>query len=48
MKQNVCLSVDKDLWKRYKEYCHNYGFSASRHYEIFIESEMEGFECHSK
>ena len=40
--KNVTLSVDEDLYNRYREFCKKRGWLISRQFEIMMEEKMEG------
>ncbi|MHC1630861.1 MAG: hypothetical protein ACXQT4_00970 [Methanotrichaceae archaeon] len=40
--KNVTLSVDEDLYNKYREFCKKKGWLISRQFEIMMEEQMEG------
>jgi len=38
--KNVTLSVDEDLYNKYREFCKKKGLLISRQFEIMIEEQM--------
>jgi hypothetical protein len=40
--RNVTLSVDSDLYDKYKEHCKKKGLLISRQFEIMIEEQIKG------
>ncbi len=37
----ISLSVDKDIYNQYREYCRSKGLILSRQVEIFMKKELE-------
>ncbi|CAD6492446.1 MAG: hypothetical protein EMLJLAPB_00282 [Candidatus Argoarchaeum ethanivorans] len=40
--KNVTLSVDEDLYTKYREFCKKKGWLTSRQFEIMMEEQIEG------
>ena len=41
VQKNVTLSLDKELYKNYKEFCQKNAIALSRSIEVFMEKRME-------
>jgi len=46
--KNVTLSVDEDIYEKYKEFCKKKGWLISRQFEIMMEVHMEEDEKNAK
>lgn len=46
--KNVTLSVDEDLYERYKGFCKKKGWLISRKFEIMMEEQMKEDEKNAK
>jgi len=39
--KNVTLSLDEEIYERYKEYCKKHAIALSRSVEVFMENQMK-------
>jgi hypothetical protein len=40
-RKNITLSLDEDVYKKYKEFCQKNAFALSRSIEIFMEEQLK-------
>ncbi len=48
MQKNVTLSLDEEIYEKYKQYCKNNAIALSKSIELFMKSKIEGEKNESK